>query len=37
VYHDAIRGRLPQYESWCEYVDSAEAVKLPAKLSAAVG
>ena len=21
VYHDAIRGKLPQYESWCEYVD----------------
>lgn len=20
VYHDAIRGRLPQYESWCDYV-----------------
>lgn len=21
VYHDAIRGKLPQYEAWCEYVD----------------
>jgi branched-chain amino acid aminotransferase len=20
VYHDAIRGQLPQYEEWCEYV-----------------
>ena len=20
VYHDAIRGKLPNYESWCEYV-----------------
>lgn len=20
VYHDAIRGKLPQYESWCDYV-----------------
>ncbi len=20
VYHDAIRGKLPQYEKWCEYV-----------------
>lgn len=21
IYHDAIRGKLPKYESWCEYVD----------------
>jgi len=20
IYHDAIRGKLPKYESWCEYV-----------------
>lgn len=23
IYHDAIRGRLPQYEAWCEYVDDS--------------
>jgi branched-chain amino acid aminotransferase len=21
VYHDAIRGKLPKYENWCEYVN----------------
>ena len=21
IYHDAIRGKLPKYEAWCEYVD----------------
>jgi len=25
VYHDAIRGKLPEYESWCEYVDEAKS------------
>ncbi len=29
VYHDAIRGRLPQYEAWCEYVDESQPLKLP--------
>jgi len=24
VYHDAIRGKLPKYESWCDYVDEFE-------------
>jgi hypothetical protein len=36
VYHDAIRGKLPQYEGWCEYVETAEAVKMPSKVSATV-
>lgn len=36
VYHEAIRGKLPQYESWCEYVDEAQALKIPAKTSVSV-
>ncbi|HUH97062.1 MAG TPA: branched-chain amino acid transaminase [Anaerolineales bacterium] len=29
VYHDAIRGKLPQYESWCDYVDVSQPINLP--------
>src|SRR5574341_464079 len=29
VYHDAIRGKLAKYESWCDYVDVSPSVKLP--------
>jgi len=36
VYHDAIRGRLPAYESWCEYVDESQPVKLPLDSSASL-
>jgi len=36
VYHDAIRGKLPQYESWCEYVDESQPIKLPLDSSASV-
>ena len=28
VYHEAIRGKLPQYESWCDYVDSNVTLKV---------
>lgn len=28
VYHEAIRGRLPQYEMWCEYVEEGQPIKL---------
>lgn len=28
VFHDAIRGKLPQYEAWCDYVDSKVAVNV---------
>jgi branched-chain amino acid aminotransferase len=34
VYHDAIRGRAPQYETWCDYVDAGQRVKLPVDASA---
>jgi branched-chain amino acid aminotransferase len=37
VYHDAIRGKLPQYEAWCEYVETGQLMKLPVKESASVG
>ena len=36
VYHEAIRGKLPQYEHWCDYVDGNRLVKLPAKESVSV-
>jgi branched-chain amino acid aminotransferase len=36
IYHDAIRGKLPQYESWCEYVEENVPVKLPSKESVSV-
>lgn len=26
LYHDAIRGKLPKYEHWCEYVEVKETV-----------
>ncbi len=28
VYHEAIRGKLKKYESWCDYVDEYHPVKL---------
>jgi branched-chain amino acid aminotransferase len=34
VYHDAIRGRLPKYEAWCDYVEAAAAVSMPVSASA---
>jgi len=37
IYHDAIRGKVPQYEGWCEYVDEGQAVKIPAKVSVSAG
>ncbi|MEW6285781.1 MAG: branched-chain amino acid transaminase [Chloroflexota bacterium] len=37
VYHEAIRGRLPQYEAWCEYVeDGAEVLSAPKMMKGAV-
>ena len=36
VYHDAIRGKIPQYESWCDYVDASQSVKLSLNTSATV-
>lgn len=29
VYHDAIRGKVAKYTSWCDYVDVSQSVKLP--------
>jgi branched-chain amino acid aminotransferase len=34
VYHQAIRGKAPQYESWCDYVETGERLKLPVSASA---
>ena len=28
VYHDAIRGKVAEYESWCDYVDVSQSIKL---------
>ncbi len=36
VYHDAIRGRVHQYQLWCDYVEDSVEVKLPAKVDASV-
>lgn len=36
VYHDAIRGKLAKYESWCDYVDVSPSVKLPLDVDASV-
>lgn len=27
VYHDAIRGKIPEYEAWCDYVGQEEKVR----------
>jgi len=27
VYHDTIRGRVPKYESWCDYVEQEEKAR----------
>lgn len=35
AYHDAIRGRLPPYETWCEYVEENQPLNLPATSKAA--
>jgi branched-chain amino acid aminotransferase len=34
VYHDAIRGRLPKYEAWCDYFEAAASIELPVDASA---
>lgn len=34
VYHDAIRGKLSQYEAWCDYVEVSQSIKLPVDASA---
>jgi len=36
VYHEAIRGKLPKYEEWCEYVDESTPVNLPLDSSASL-
>jgi branched-chain amino acid aminotransferase len=36
VYHEAIRGRLVEYEAWCEYVEESQPVKLPLDSSASL-
>src|SRR5512140_548709 len=28
VYHEAIRGKLPRYEHWCDYVDVSQSIKM---------
>lgn len=28
VYHDAIRGKVAKYESWCDYVDVSQSIKV---------
>lgn len=30
IYHDAVRGKLSQYEKWCEYVEEGGTVNWPA-------
>ncbi len=37
VFHDAIRGRLPKYEMWCDYVTPGQMVKLSVDENASVG
>src|SRR3972149_5974736 len=34
VFHDAIRGKLSQYEAWCDYVEVSQSIKLPVDASA---
>src|SRR6266545_1939140 len=36
VYHEAIRGKLSHYESWCEYVDEGQPVKLDLDVDASL-
>ncbi len=36
VYHDAIRGKVAKYESWCDYVDVSQSIKLSLDASATV-
>lgn len=33
VYHDAIRGKIAKYESWCDYVDTSQSVKVSMDVS----
>jgi len=34
VYHEAIRGKLPKYEAWCDYVEENSTISLPIDVSA---
>ncbi len=34
VYHEAIRGKLPKYEAWCDYVDEGTSISLSVDASA---
>jgi branched-chain amino acid aminotransferase len=36
VYHDAIRGKIAKYESWCDHVDASQSLKLPLDVDASV-
>lgn len=36
VYHDAIRGKVAKYESWCDYVTENQSIKLPLDTNASV-
>ncbi len=36
VYHEAIRGRVAKYESWCDYVDVSQSIKLSLDTPASV-
>lgn len=29
IYHEAIRGKAPKYEYWCDYVNASQAIELP--------
>jgi len=37
VYHEAIRGKIAKYESWCEYVNEDQPVNVTAKQSVSAG
>lgn len=37
IYHDAIRGRMHQYQSWCEYVEDGAPVEIPVRANATAG
>ena len=36
VYHEAIRGKVAKYESWCDYVDVSQSIKLSLDTPASV-
>ncbi len=36
VYHEAIRGKVAKYESWCDYIDVNRSIKLSLDASATV-